>query len=84
MATLTKEFKAISWESNEEMIITADEYNQYEKGELARNSHKLLSVFAATNMQPTQREFTTYRDHISVLVHFSDGNRSGVTANIQE
>ena len=85
LATFTKESKERFWEKeeeDEEMIITPEEYKQYERGALARNSRKLLSSFAATHKQPTQREFSACRDHIFVQVHFSNGNRSGVTANM--
>ena len=62
-----------------EMLVTADQVSQYMRRKVIR-LYKTLESNSEYELSHT--EFCVVRDHLFVILHFSNGCRSGVTVNM--
>ena len=66
------------------MIVTPEHVQIYENSISAEYAKHLFSVYeSGADRFVTQVEYTSLRDHLFVIIHFGNGHRSGVTANLQ-
>ena len=65
------------------MIVTTEHVQIYENSISAVNANHLFYVYeSGADRYVTQAEYTSPRDHLFVIIHFGNGHRSGVTANL--
>ena len=82
-----KRSRARYWERQEEdygMLVTPDQVSHYLKGSSSELAIKLFEIFEINSRSVTQTEYCSMHDHLLVLIHFSNGHRSGVSANMTE
>ena len=87
MSSYNKQSRARFWERQEldySMIVTPEHVQIYENSTSAVNAKHLFSVYeSGADRFVNQAEYTSLRDHLFVIIHFGNGHRSGVTANLQ-
>ena len=78
--------KALSWareEKDYEMLITPEQVEKYNSSESAKLATDMFQKLNSESIQVTQSEYCCLRDHLYTVVHFGNGHRSGVSANLQ-
>ena len=82
----TRDSQTQGWERmerNYENLVDGDQVRQYEKSENAVTARKVFQGLKDNQSITINRDvFVTTRDHLFVKIHFGNGNRSGVTANM--
>lgn len=82
-----KDSKIQAWEKmNEDLhiLVDSEQFKKYEEGDnatIAKNCLKRLEDGQKITLNKT--EFCAVRDHLLVKIHFGNGNRSGVSANMK-
>ena len=73
------------WERQEEdfqMLVTPDQVAQYMESENAHVAADVLKTIEHTHMNVNIKEYCAVRDHLFIFIHFGNGHRSGVSANM--
>lgn len=82
----SKTGKMEAWQKVEEkrkVLVDDEQINIYESGENARSARKYFNILEKGEiLNLTKSIYITMRDHLFIQIHFSNGNRSGVTANL--
>ena len=82
MSSYNKQSRARFWERDKNLTI--EHVQIYENSISAEYAKHLFYVYeSGADRFVTQVEYTSLRDHLFVIIHFSNGHRSGVTANLQ-
>ena len=85
MASYNKQSRERFWERQEidySMLVTPEQVDQYKNSNSAMSAISLFKQLQSIDTNITQAEYTSMRDHLFVLIHFGNGHRSGVTANL--
>ena len=69
-------------EEDYEMLVTPDQASQYLRSSSSKLAIKLFEIFELDSRSVTQMEYCLMHDHLFVLIHFSNGHRSAVSANM--
>ena len=72
----------IRQERNENSLVAPNELNSYMQSKSAILASNLFLFFEENDRIVTQAEYVSMRDHLFVIIHFSNAHRSGVTANV--
>ena len=84
-SSYNKRSKVRYWERQEEdyeMLVTPDQASQYLRSSSSKLAIKLFEIFELNSRSVTQMEYCSMHDHLFVLIHFSNGHSSGVSANM--
>ena len=67
-----------------EMLVTPSQVQTYENSDHAKMAKRLfVQLQSSPGLQTlSQKEYCCVRDHLFSLIHFTNGHRSGVTANL--
>ncbi|XP_057311987.1 uncharacterized protein LOC130649709 isoform X2 [Hydractinia symbiolongicarpus] len=64
------------------MLVTPQQLQNYEKSENAVNAKSFFLKLQSSDFSVTQAEYCCMRDHLFSVIHFANGHRSGVSANL--
>ena len=73
------------WVRQEEdysMLVTPAQVRTYRESDMAIEAQNLYKYFESEAKEVSQAEFVRMRDYLIACIHFSNGHRSGVTANL--
>ncbi|XP_065671436.1 uncharacterized protein LOC136089389 [Hydra vulgaris] len=69
-------------ERNHNSLVTKEEISLYMNSKSANLANTLFLFFEENQRLVTQTEYISMRDHLFVIIHFSNAHRSGVSANV--
>ena len=78
---VSSDFEA-DFKRNENSLVAPNELNSYMQSKSAILASNLFLFFEENDRIVTQAEYISMRDHLFVIIHFSNAHRSGVTANV--
>ena len=79
-----KKGKVVSKKEDFQMLITPEQVDQYFKSESAKLAERVCKQLSSPGQQQgiSMTEFCAFRDHLYMIIIFSNGCRSGVPANM--